>query len=243
MEEKPSIKIIYDAFQYNIGVEDFNEIETFKKQISKDYTSFVKAIPTGRGGGAYQFIVDFIINLNAKDYFKIISVYLASKALDKIIDPILDRYIFVPLKNAYKELKKVNPILDCYQLKIEFLDTKIYIYSVYNDSLIENIDKILQELYTHFSDLIINEFGDEFPSEIHIPLLFHQFLEFQIYRPPLGMEESIIAKKEDFYKLWGLKYQYTHNSKIYDLINNCFIDGEFMTEKEFYDFANSKLGL
>ena len=64
--EKPSLKITYDAFQCNKGVEDFNSIEQFKSEIDKSYSSLVKANPVGRGGGAYQLIVAFFANLTVK---------------------------------------------------------------------------------------------------------------------------------------------------------------------------------
>ena len=229
--EKPSLKITYDAFQCNKGVEDFNSIEQFKSEIDKSYSSLVKANPVGRGGGAYQLIVDFFANLTAKDYFLSVGGYLAGKVVDKIVDPILDRYIFNPLKNAYKNLKAKNPILDCYSVTIELIDTKIFLYSISPDSIIENKDRILLTLYKNFENLIRE---NEFPSEIHIPVYEDQIGERLIYRPPLGINETIdTANNGNFLKLWGLKYQYSYGSFVYDVAHEqIVVDTNFMTEDE-----------
>ena len=236
---KPSLRISYDAFQWNKGVEDFNSIGKFKADIDKSYTSLVKFNPTGRGGAAYQFIIDFFANLTAKDYLTAVGGYLGGKVVDKIVDPLLESYVFNPFKEAYKNLKAENSILDCYSFTIELLDSKIIMYSISPDSIIENKDEILLALDENFNNLIVD---DEFPSEIHIPVYEEQMGQKLIYRPPLGMSETInTADKSNFFKLWGLKYQYSFKSNVYDVVNRQTLsDTVFMTENEFnyYKRAN-----
>jgi hypothetical protein len=234
--EKPSLKITYDAFQNNFGVEDFRNIEDFKRKISKEYSSFVKPNPVGRGGPAYQFIIDFFIDKTLEDYLKYIGEYIVGKAVDKVTDPIIDRYLFHPLKKAYDDLRAKNPLLDCYSFNIEFLNTKLFIYSVSENSIMENKDKILKCLDTHFKKLVSTE--GEFPTEIHIPV-YDEIIDGKlIYRPPLGVEQTIdTAKDNKLLKLWGLKYFFTYRSVVYDVVNERIIeDVEFMTEREFYHY-------
>lgn len=230
-----SLKITYNAFQSNSCIEDFDKINIFKDNISKSYSSIVKPIIVGRGGDAYQLIIDFFVNLHSHEYFKFIEGYLGGKVLDKIADPLIDSYIFKPLKNAYNKLKETNPILDCYLFTIELLDTKIFIYSIYPNSIIENQMQILTALDKHFKNLIVN---DEFPSEIHIPVYDQYIQQHLIYRPPLDKVEIInTATKNNYFKLWGLKYQYTHQSIVYDLENQMLLpDHQFMKESEYEIF-------
>ena len=234
---EPSIKVTYGAFQYNKGVEDFGDIETFKEDLAKSYSSsIVKAIPVGRGGGAYQFIVDTFINLHAKDYLEIIGGYIGSKVFDKAIgEPLLKAYIFTPFKSAYRRLKSQNTLLDCYLFTIELLDTKVFIYSIHPDSIIEDQDGILFELDKQFNNLIIDE---EFPSEIHIPVYSEIVNEKVIYRPPLGMAETLgTADNQNYLKLWGLKYQYSFRSIVYDVVNQTMLnESTFMNEDEFFRY-------
>jgi len=238
--EKLPLKITYDAFQYNFGVEDFDKIEDFRNEISKEYSSFVKPNPIGRGGAAYQFIIDFFVDKTLEDYLKLVGEYLAGKALDKVTDPIADRYLFNPLKKAYENLRTKNPILDCYSLTIEFLNTKIFIYSVAENSIMDNKDKILKCLDEHFKNLVSQE--GEFPTEIHIPVYDQMIDEKLIYRPPLGMEETLdTAKDNKLFKLWGLKYLFTYRSIVYDVVNRRIIeDAEFWTEAEWNHYYNEK---
>lgn len=56
---KPILTIRYDAFAIGHEVEDYLEIDNFKKDLSKNYTPFIKATPVGRGGGAYELAVNF----------------------------------------------------------------------------------------------------------------------------------------------------------------------------------------
>jgi hypothetical protein len=235
--QEPSIKITYDAFQYNKGVEDLSDIEIFKEDLAKSYSSsIVKARPAGRGGGAYQFIVESFINLHAKDYLEIIGGYLGKKIIDKAIgEPLLNRYVFAPFKSAYEKLKSQNAILGCYLFTIELLDTKIFIYSIYPDSTIEYKDEILFELDRQFNNLIIE---GEFPSEIHIPVFNEILNEKIIYRPPLGMAETLsTADSHNYLKLWGLKYQYSFRSIVYDVVNQTMLnDSPFMNEDEFFQY-------
>ena len=230
--DKGSLKITYYAFNGVSGVEDFENIDLFESYISKSYTSIVKPIVVGRGGGAYQFFVDFFVNLHAHDYFKFIEGYLAGKLIDKIANPVLDSYIFNPLKKAYKKLKESNPILDCYLFTIELIDTKIFIYSIFPNSIIDNKDKILMFLNKNYELLIIN---GEFPIEIHIPVYDEEINGKLIYRPPLGEDERIdSANKNNYFKSWGLRYQSSGKSIVYDVENKAILmDQEFMNELEY----------
>jgi hypothetical protein len=236
--DKLILKIEYDAFPLTNGVEDFDKIDVFKSELSSDYEVFIKPRPVGRGGGAYQFIVDLLIDLTLEDYLKIVGGYLGGKILDKIIDPKIEKYLFRPFKSAYEKLKQLNPILDCYRLRIEFVDTQINVYGIYENSIIEINEMILGALKQHYDNLKTGL--GRLPDEIHIPLLIDAKEDEHIYRTPLGFDEYLTGlDKMNYLKLWGTM-DFNGIKTIYDLENKVVIPGEFMTESEFYKHLRLK---
>lgn len=227
----PSLNVSYGAPVWNKSVEDFEDIEIFRLDLDQSYTSFVKTIPVERGGGAFELFVEFFANLNAKDYLLPIGTYLLTKASDRIIDPLLDKYIFKPFKDAYQKLQKVNPDLDCYSLTIELLDLKIILYTTSPNSIVENIENVLLAISKHYESMSLK---GEYPCEIYLPVFAEFFGEELIYRPPLGEREVIdICKEDNLFKLWGVKYPYSRLSIVFDVANGLILnDSQFMTEVE-----------
>jgi hypothetical protein len=204
MNSNDFLEIRYDAFAYNDGVEDFKDIESFKEEINKNYNNIVKANPIGRGGGAYEFVINFICNLHLQDYLdKILLVYLGGKVLDKSVEKLLEKYLFIPLQDTYQKLKKGNPILDCYSLQIELQDANIYIYKTYKDSVFSNLDKILQEISKHLKNL--EEIKKKKITEIYIPAVLDRVDGQKLYRSPLGDQETINLSEKDYFSFWGVK--------------------------------------
>ncbi len=68
MSSNDFLEIRYDAFIYNDGVEELENIDYFREKINENYNNIVKANPVGRGGGTYEFIIRFICNLSLQHY-------------------------------------------------------------------------------------------------------------------------------------------------------------------------------
>lgn len=234
------LEIRYDAFPWDDVVEDFQNIELFKIEIDQNYNNIIKANPVGRGGGAYEFVIHFISNISLEEYLKIIIIYLSGKTIEKIVDKpleiVVNKYIFIPLKNAYAKLKQNNPILDCVQFCIEFNDINIFIYKTSNDSVFNCLQKIIEEISIHIQN--IKKIEGYKATEIHIPVVLDKINNLDIYRVPLGISETLEElDEEDYFQFWGIKYCYNQLNIIYDIKNKVYINKNcFYTEQEFIDF-------
>jgi hypothetical protein len=231
MEKSLSFKITYWAYIEPVGVEDLHDIDEFKEEISLAYPGLVKALPSDRGGAAYQFMIEFICNAPLEEYLKIIGAYVAGKAVDKVAEPYLNKYLFDPLKKAYKKLKEKNKEwLDTYTFTFELSDTKIIIYKAGDADVMEQVNTIYEEIGKRYKEL---SWEGEFPYEIHIPALEDQREGKTFYRPPLGEDEHLQISGFDYTKgKWGLIILRRGLYCIYDLDTHS-IDNEkkFLTEE------------
>lgn len=237
--DKPILKISYDAFATNFEIEDFTYIEDFKTNLSKDYSYFIRPRPVGRGGGAYELIVEFLLNIDLKTYLSAIGGYLTGKIIDRVVDPKLDQYLFKPFFNFYKSFSEKHGGIEICEFKIELYNSKIVIYKIEELSVVEMFEKILATIYQNLEKIVIE---DEFPSEFTIPVFADIVDEKVIYRPPLGIDESKEnITRDDYFKMWKLDYEFTHGQRIYDFANNTFIeDADYLTEDEYYKKLNEK---
>lgn len=238
--DKPILKISYDAFASNFEIEDFTHIEDFKSDLSKEYGYFIKPRPVGRGGGAYELIVEFLLNMDLKTYLTWVGGYLTVKAIDKVVDPKLDQYLFKPFFRFFKSFSdKHGGGVDICEFKIELYNSKIVIYKIEELSIVETFQKILETIYQNLEKIVLE---DEFPSEFTIPVFADVINDKVIYRTPLGMEESKEnITKDDYFKLWKLDYEFIHGQRIYDFVNDTFLeDAHYMTEDEYYKKLNEE---
>jgi hypothetical protein len=219
------LQIRYYAFGYKGGVEDFAEIDSFKESIDESYKNFVRVKPIGRGGGAYELAIHYITNLQWQDY-------LAGFVFKKVVlEPVYERLL--ELINAYSKLKDRNPILDCYSLHVEFQDFDIYIYKTSENSLLPNLNKIMSEVHNHRDK--IQEIMMSKVTEVHIPVIEDVSRGQELYRTPIGEAENMKLAENDLFGFWGIKYNGSQMSAIYELSNKDFIENrEFYTDEEFY---------
>ncbi|MBN8675418.1 MAG: hypothetical protein J0L56_14910 [Chitinophagales bacterium] len=229
----PGLRIVYWAYSEQIGVEDLAEIDKFRAEIGENYASLVKVFPHERGGEVFQFAIEFFADLTLKDYLTFIGGYIAGKAVDKVVDPILDAYLFNPLKKAYKKLKEKNPDLGVYKFSFDLSDTKITIYHLDGDQLLDNIDLIIREIGDRYKEL---QYLDELPMEIHIPVIQDDIKGTVYFRPPFEMDEKFDMRMYNYTEgYWGLKLFKYGLECIYSLEENKIItDIPFYTEEELY---------
>jgi hypothetical protein len=220
---KPMLKIGYDAFYSNFEIEDFEFISDFKTDLDLEYSNFIKARPVGRGGNAYELVVEFFLKVDLKTYLTIIGYHVANKGKDKIVDALIDKYLFKPFFNFFQSFIRKQGSIEIYEFKIELFDSQIKIIKVEGISIPEIFDKIIEHIYLHFNNIIVEE---EFPSEFVIPVFCDRLNNMDVYRPPLGLNETKFNISEsDYFKLWKLNYEFVHGLKIYDLVNKKFVEG------------------
>ncbi|KOY85821.1 hypothetical protein AD998_06355 [bacterium 336/3] len=233
--EKPILKIRYDAFTSNYDFEDFMYMDEFKENLSKEYNHFIKPKPAiGRGGNAYELAVEFFLNTDLQTYLTIIGGYIGGKVIDKFADGLLDKYLFKPFFEIFKNFSKKHNGVEIWEFKIELYNSVIIIYKLNGFPIIEIFDKILETIYHKLNKLVIND--ELFPSVITIPVFAETIKESIVFRPPLGIGETKEDITEnDYFKLWKLDYEFTHTSKVYDLVNDILIDNiDYVDENEFY---------
>ena len=237
MNSNDFLQIKYDAFIHNDGVDDFQNVEVFKEEIKKNYNSLVKANGVGKGGGAYELVIHFISDLSWSDYLKIVGIYLTTKTIDQITNLLIQKYLLIPIQDAYKKLKKQNPILDCHSFQLEFQDISVFVYKTSDNSLIPNFMKIIEAINNHSDNIKTIEFDDEMsskPTEIHIPAVLDRVEGERVYRTPMGIEETTNLDEKDYFKYWGIKYFHNQLNIIYDVKNKLAIrESSFYTEEEF----------
>ncbi len=229
----PGLRIVYWAYSEPVGVEDLLEIDKFRTAISESYASLVKVFPHDRGGEVFQFAIEFFTDLTLKDYLTLIGGYIGGKAVDKVIEPILDSYLFNPLKKAYKKLKEKNPDLGVYKFSFDLSDTKITIYHLNDDKLLDNIDLIISEIGNRYNQL---QYLGELPMEIHIPVVKDETNGVEYYRPPFEMEEKIDLNALKYTEgYWGIKIFKYGLECVYDLTEKKIVsETNFYTEEELY---------
>jgi hypothetical protein len=239
MNSSDFIKIEYYAFPENKNtLEDFHDIEVFKAEVEENYNSFIRGQGTGRGGGAYEFIIHFISNLHWSDILLYIAADLGKEAATKTKKVLIDKYMFKPLQKAYGKLKNKNENLDCYSFQIELIDIKIFIYRTSHDSLMLNLEKILKTIENHSEQ--IKGMVSSNVSEIHIPVVIDSLEGQKIFRVPLGDMERIDLNEINLFEYWGIKHNYNQSLKVYNLNSKVIEDMPF---PDFYledEFINKK---
>lgn len=231
--EKPILKISYDAFASDFEIEDFTYIKEFKEDLSKEYGYFIKPNPVGRGGAAYELVVEFFLNVDLKTYIIAVGSYLGGKIIDKVADGALEKYLFRPFFTFFKSFREKQGGVEICELKIELYNAVIIIYKLNDFSIVETFERILEVIYHNLEKLVIE---DQFPCSFTIPVFADVVNETVVFRPPLGMcETKDNITKNDYFKLWKLDYQYVHGLRIYDVVNQMFIDNaDYVNEDEYY---------
>lgn len=231
MEKGISIKVLYYAEQKAINeLYDLNGIDKFRKELSEEYVSVVQGKP-GDLGGLEKFLIDMIANISLESFAKLI---IEGLAFD-LIKSGTKSFVLRPFINAYKKLKSKNEErLDIERFSIIFEDTTIHIYSIYDNSVINQLESILNNVALHYSLLVASK--NEKPAEIHIPV-FHDESDDRLspFRVKLDVDETIQNFSEkDFSTYWGIFYEYSNQWIVYDLNNGQLVKEEFLPLQQYW---------
>jgi hypothetical protein len=219
-----NIKIKLSYWTYPEG-DDFDGIEAFKTDLSKEFDAEITSQPTdAMGGGLYEFVIEIINNI---DFADIAKNYLEDGV--KIGIGFFWKPIFKRIKELFKKNKQYSPEIEV--AKFVFNDVEIIIYPLYHNSIDEVIDETIQTLSQHYSKIISETTS---VKSIHIPI-FNQVDTYEVcaYRVRLNVDENITSfKKEDYFKLWGIKGENDINY-IYDLKSKSIFKTRFYTQQEY----------
>jgi hypothetical protein len=232
MQNGISIKILYFAEQKAVNqLYDLDGVEEFREDLSENYVSVVQGKP-GDLGGLEKFMIDIIASITLESFVKFI---LAGVAFD-LIKSGTKSFVIRPFLNAYKKLKDRNrENLDIERLSVTFEDTEVHLYKIYDDSIINSLENVLKHLALHYSSLYTVD--GEKPSEIHVPVFRDESQSaLAPYRVKLNVEETIQTFcAEDYWKYWGICYEYTNRQVVYDVMTRRFVQERFLTLQQYWN--------
>lgn len=236
-----SIHIKYYAFQDNFDLEDFQGINDFKNEVSKEYVSNIKGIPVGRGGGVYELIINTIINSTLQDFLNMLiggvvydTVKFGSKSL-----------LLKPFFKAFEKLNSQNSNgIGIREFRLKFEETEIIIKSIDEIGIYQIVPKVFKKLITIYPNLKHTK-SQHYPQQISIPVLFDKNINkshHPKYREPLVEEEYLEnLNKEQYFHFWGLNYEFTHEQLVFDLEKNSLTEYEYCDSNFFETFIRREI--
>lgn len=225
-----NIKIKLSYWTYPEG-EDFDDIEAFKADLSKEFETEITSQPTdAMGGGLYEFVVEIINNVDFADIAKDYLEDGVKVGLGYFWKPIFKR-----IKELFKKNKQYRPDIEV--AKFVFRDIEVIIYPLYPDSIDEVIDDTIQTLSRHYSKIKTETVSIK---SIHIPIFNHvDTYEVCAYRVRLNVDENIESfKREDYFNLWGIRSD-KNTDFVYNVKHRSFLKTKFYTQQE-YDILIDK---
>lgn len=233
MDTGISIKITSWTIQIGAtSIQDFEGIEDFRKELAEHYISAIHRRPAGRGGGLYQLAVELLSNVSLSD----VATWLSGGIAFDMLKSGSKVFILRPFLAAYKKLRERNQThqVRISELRVVFQDSMLIIYDVCDDGVFQNLERILVALAEHYAAMALG--SGEKPFEIHVPI-FEDKADDRIirFRVLLDVDETIRnVTPSDYFKLWGLWYDYSRRSRVFDISRDLFIDEEFFTQERYW---------
>ncbi|MFS4457022.1 hypothetical protein [Maribacter sp. 2304DJ31-5] len=126
-----------------------------------------------------------------------------------------------PLKSAFDSLQEKNgPILDIEELTLSLNDTNIIIKRLYNRSIVEQIDAILNEIGNHY--VFLTKGLTEKPYEIFLPVYEDYPIEDDIVH---AKNPCIYNSPDSYFQYWGIYLESQEDALIYDVQKNVYLSG------------------
>lgn len=214
--------------------EDFEGFQEVVDELVTDYdVSITRERTDAMGGGLYELIIQINNNIDFSEVLKFLAEEGASATLGYFGKIIIEK-----LKNLFTKNKKLEPGIAC--AKIIFLDIEIIIHSLYDGSISEVMDKIVQSLTKHF--LTIRKGTNSPIKSIHIPI-FNRVDTYNVcaYRVKLNVDENIPSfGQDDYFKLWGIRCE-DGGQFVYDLGGESLLNVNFYTQEEYDVLLDEKL--
>lgn len=209
---------------------ELDGIEEFRQELASSYISVVQGRP-GDLGGLHQLVVEVISNLPLSEVAK----FLAEGIAFDLIKSGTKAFVLRPFLAAYKKLRDRNKTMgvDIEEFRVAFSDSVLIISKISDDGIFESLERILvavaQNYHLMFRD-------GERPFEIHIPV-FEDSGEDRLcrFRSLLDVDETIRnVTSANYLEFWGVWYDYTRTSRVYDVSRRLLIDAEFFTRERYW---------
>lgn len=227
-----SVKVTYWAEQVGENqLDDLPGIEEFRTELEQEYAAAVHGRP-GDLGGLLHMAVEFVSSISMSD----VATFIAEGMAYDVLKEGSKSLVLRPFLHAYRKLKDRNrdSQLDIEVLRLTLRDSVLVIYRLSEGSIPANLEKILVAAASEYRHMVLR--SGEAPFELHIPVFEDPAADrISRFRVLLGVDETIAPQPQtDYFKLWGLYYDFSRTTRVYDAATHSLIDDEFLTQ-EWYD--------
>lgn len=201
-------------YEYRKNLKGLRGIHNFKNHLERDFfaNATVREVFTENS-------LDLIIELDCNFGLTESLFYLNNGNWGSFYTSKTEKPKASPFQTALFNLSEENQVnVDIAELSINLRDTSIIVTKIYNNSIPDELGNILcsiNENFVHFTKGL-----SEMPYEIFVPVFEEQESE------PNNLQAGISTKKSktDYFDFWGLYFESTPDSSIYDLKNKSIID-------------------
>ncbi|NNF19985.1 MAG: hypothetical protein HKN61_09415 [Flavobacteriaceae bacterium] len=191
-----------------------NGILGFQRQLEKDYFSKVSVRNYQQQADDFNLVIGMQCNMDLAD----ILYHLDHESWGAKIPDGSRNSSQSPFRQALQDLNACNSeLIDIEEFSIFLNDTAIVVKSIYPQSIVSNLDLILEALGNHYLDIISQM--NEVPYEIYIPV-FEEAIDQELYLP------KATGDMPDFLSYWAMYSENEEDAFIYDLKRRCMISGE-----------------
>lgn len=221
-----AIKIDYDAHFSDYTIEDIKGIEEFKKSLSEEYITYIKARGVGRGP-AYDFVIEIIMNISLKEFIKSM---MEGMAYDLIVYG-TKKLILKPLFKALEKLDKDNGnSLRIGTFRLKFEESDIVITSINIGGVFRNLPKIFTALLGNYEYLKHPE-SEIIADEVRIPVIYDEKLDksgIYKYRELREMEDlELNLDDSNYFNYWGLCFYINQQNLTYSVKDRKITSDDF----------------
>ena len=212
-----------------VGFPDLDGVEEFRNDLAGEYVALVRGRPSGAGGP-----VDLIVQIISRLPWSHVVQLLIDGVVYDLIKEGSKSFVLRPFISAYRKLRERNRnrSLDLAELQIDFEDCQLIIREVSGETIIDNLGSILRTLAEHYGRLRLP--SGEAPGEIHVPVVEDPDPERPCrFRETARVDETITGKgADDYLAYWGVVYDHTWPSRVYDVRNGELMNERFNTVSE-----------
>ncbi len=209
MIKESAIKIsYYSEKEYDNSFDFFQGLSEFKQTLEKNYSSVIKRRSDYEGKKDNELAIEILIDKTLNEALE----FSSTESITKI------SHLIQPFIRAYRSFKMANRKVDIEELIICFNDCTLILYKVSNNSIYNQLENILDSISENFKTLKYKH--TEVPFEIYIPI----YNEKPIEEEDTGKLDTLLntfnisnrVKEDEYYKYWGLFYESTTDSLVFD---------------------------
>ncbi len=193
-----------NSFRFNSdNTTDITGITLFKQVLEREYFCNANVSSYSSNDNSINLVIEMDFNFEFIEILYTISMYKCKENKTE------NRNIIklTAFNNALEELKQKNDqTIDIEELNIYMNKCSYIIHKIYSQSIPDQIESILEKIISHHTYFPL--LFKELPYEVFIPVLE----ENQLTEVKKGL-----AKKDDYFKFWGLYFLSENDAIIYNL--------------------------